>query len=87
MFAVHCLQTSALSGDGRHLTDLGQKAVKDGLLYVINNNLKSIRYVAPGHKLQEVALDIKKSQDSCLALWTLTKLRHLCHNLLCYTLC
>jgi hypothetical protein len=38
------IQTSALSGDGRHLTDLGQKAVRDGLLYVINNDLKSIRW-------------------------------------------
>lgn len=39
------LQTAALSGDGRHLTYLGQKAVYDGLMYVINNNLRSIRCV------------------------------------------
>jgi hypothetical protein len=45
------MQTSALSGDGRHLTDLGQKAVYDGLLYVINNNLKSVRYVLPAQQL------------------------------------
>ncbi|WIA38794.1 hypothetical protein OEZ86_002081 [Tetradesmus obliquus] len=63
-------QTAALSGDGRHLTYLGQKAVYDGLMYVINNNLRSISIGSlPNHMPNYREVDARYPADTFNSLY------------------